>query len=149
MGDTMWYFIGLCRQLNCSLEDIFKNNIEKLEKKKSYFVSVKLHNYFCYSNIFEIMFSSCCYLIIFCFFLDFFICFIFILPISSINKYFRYFVLSFIVSSYLIPNLLYNFSASFIKKSAISFCDKLSSIFYVLYIEYIHIIINASTCVNT
>lgn len=35
MGDTMWYFIGLCRQLNCSLEDIFKNNIEKLEKRKA------------------------------------------------------------------------------------------------------------------
>lgn len=34
MGDTMWYFIGICHQLNCSLDDILKNNIEKLENRK-------------------------------------------------------------------------------------------------------------------
>ena len=30
MGDVMWYLTGLCNQLNCSIEDVINNNINKL-----------------------------------------------------------------------------------------------------------------------
>ena len=32
LGDVMWYFTGICNRLNCSIEDVLKNNIEKLTK---------------------------------------------------------------------------------------------------------------------
>ena len=30
LGDVMWYLSGICSRLNCSIEDIINNNIEKL-----------------------------------------------------------------------------------------------------------------------
>ena len=32
LGDVMWYLTGICNRLNCSIEDVLKNNIEKLTK---------------------------------------------------------------------------------------------------------------------
>jgi NTP pyrophosphatase (non-canonical NTP hydrolase) len=30
LGDVMWYLSGICSRIDCSIEDIVKNNIEKL-----------------------------------------------------------------------------------------------------------------------
>ena len=32
LGDVMWYLTGICNRLNCSIEDVLKNNIEKLNR---------------------------------------------------------------------------------------------------------------------
>ena len=30
LGDTMWYITGICSRLNCTIDDLLKNNMEKL-----------------------------------------------------------------------------------------------------------------------
>ena len=30
IGDTMWYLTGLCKKIDCSLEEVLNKNIEKL-----------------------------------------------------------------------------------------------------------------------
>ena len=30
MGDMMWYFEGICRRLNCTIEEVIENNIQKI-----------------------------------------------------------------------------------------------------------------------
>jgi NTP pyrophosphatase (non-canonical NTP hydrolase) len=30
LGDTMWYFTGICNQIGCSLQQILENNMEKI-----------------------------------------------------------------------------------------------------------------------
>ena len=30
LGDTMWYITGLCSRLNCTIDDLLTNNMEKL-----------------------------------------------------------------------------------------------------------------------
>ena len=32
LGDVMWYLAGICKRLNCTLEDILEKNIQKLSK---------------------------------------------------------------------------------------------------------------------
>lgn len=32
LGDVMWYLTGICRRVDCNLEDIIKLNIDKLNK---------------------------------------------------------------------------------------------------------------------
>ena len=32
LGDVMWYLSGICSRIDCSIEDILKNNREKLCK---------------------------------------------------------------------------------------------------------------------
>ena len=32
LGDVMWYLTGICNRLNSSIDNILKNNIEKLTK---------------------------------------------------------------------------------------------------------------------
>lgn len=33
LGDTMWYFTGICNQIGCSLQQILENNMEKLSQR--------------------------------------------------------------------------------------------------------------------
>lgn len=33
LGDTMWYFTGICNQIGCSLQEVLENNMEKLSQR--------------------------------------------------------------------------------------------------------------------
>ena len=32
LGDTMWYLTGICRRIDCTIEDILKLSIEKVNR---------------------------------------------------------------------------------------------------------------------
>jgi len=33
LGNTMWYFTGICNQIGCSLQEVLENNMEKLSQR--------------------------------------------------------------------------------------------------------------------